>query len=1838
MCFQGFGGWGRFDPWWRVFAVMLGGERVLGTRSGLAHERGVVLLMKGNLMVFMKRKPDGVRSHDPHVGRSLGKRRPSPLIAALVAASLVTGGLAASTAYAGGGGGNAGGGGLTTDGSMYLAWTYKDNNDGGWGPSSNTDGTKAALADMGFSLYSNAEAWIQEATAEANTNCVARFNEAHPDQAGQANCRVVGVGAVGTPTKKFGYAAGADHSIWMRYWNDSIAPYTFANNGTEYRTYQEFEDQPGMSVDKIADEYAPDWVNGSSTGTIVVIALNQYEPKPEEPKDYDLSISTQASGTATKAGETGAVSDRITLSASGSDVTENVSGSATLHWRGVDGTVKQVSKSFTASNRGAATVSVRPSDVVSSWQSWPAGKFWFDVSVPKQGKMKAAASHAGEHDPKESWQTSNVPPRKTIVNAAGDEISAPNDQIASGSLYTARISAHSSGSEHFWLYDIVDVSSQQVVLGAADRDDFSKIHVEDAAGNTVQAEISVDDAQAGKRVVKAHVVNPTSGVYTLVVPQAAKPSDGDYSIPDDSKACWQGDGQDCQTGDSREVGKVTPSPDKVWVLGKDGALTAEDPTWTNSVAADKKTFVAGDAIGAVVNGRIPAHLLNPLVSYSITDDWSGSARWIDWSDKSKVSVFVDGQDVTDQFTITIDAVNHTTTATAKAAFLAKTALKNTDSKVKLYVGGVIKAVDQADTNVTLTNKGSETWNNETKPTNEPPVYLRTPDPNKVWSKDESDAKNADDPDKSNSVSADKKTFVQADTVSVTVNGTLPKNLAKDLDSYELGDDWSKDAAKVDLSDTSSVRVYIDGVDKTSLFDVHSEGTKTWVSAKAGLLKGSANQTVDRKVRMTINGRLRANAIEAGQTVTVVNDGWEKWNQQSIPTNEPPIYEWAPNPDKSWIRYVDGKWQTVIDPDGSNTTGADDMKFLDGDLVGAVVNGTLPANLAKLSKIELTDDYADADYLFDLTGDVSKIRVYESDATTDAKSSVADIANKGRDVTDKFTITVKGTVVTATAKADYVAAQVGLKSAKQVTLLVPGRVNFANGKGVAQVRADFKKAAGSELTFCTDPTTGKELVNKGSQRVNDTTEATNEPRICGYIPPVEKKVIAEGSEGGDNADANGTTVFPGQKVEYRLTTKPQLPAQLAYEITDVAITDTYDEHLIPDMQTVEAVDLNTGDVISKHEYTTAWDEQAHSFTLTFDKAWVKANWPAGSNPRIQIRFEGTVSKDAPTNVKVGNEWKLTLNNMITPSNRVENQPPSIQPGKQDTQKDPSINIDGKTALLGDVIYYRVNIDATKLTNTAYKVWRLGVVDDYDDEYLKLDERNVQVLDDQGKDVTARFNVQDKDGVVYAFAKTVDTYIDTTGKTVKGDPQPEDLQAYAALTDADHDPLTQPAIDQTLLGHSYQLVLPMSVIKVTDGYTVSNTATQVTNDQRDVTNTVTNPLKPVNPSKDVTVTVGGSSVNGHSIYKDHLFLYQLDSSILPPDRAYQQITDWTGVDQLDTKHDEYTGQWAVYATRDVYKDGQVVTAAGTRIAGSDYTGDLGDLFTLDASDTGLITVKATQTYLDLVSADNDHEQGWRLYLQVKRTSVADKVENTWTETVNGQPRESNTVWTKTPDMTPSLKLEKWDTTSGFEQGDRDDSKQALNMDKDSTSITFTITNTSKTDPDTGDGFWFKASDLDLTDTTIVGDAKVDMSSLVYPDNWDTLILKPGESVNITGTLKGVKEGDKHTNRAVVTGTPLTECQPDTTKDPFSSDGEDMDPEYSTGDIIETDGVKLCPDTIVTSNTDDWNGYRTKPLPVTGTAIMPLTGGMLLILMAGGMLILIRRRHDRPVHMGRHAQAAM
>ena len=235
----------------------------------------------------------------PPKGKPKWLRKGIALLAAI--ATLATGGIVASTAYAEGdtgGGGNAGGGPVGGGGSdsFNLQWNYGDNGKG-FGPSSDWNSTKAAITNgangfrgLGWSVEAQGDEWIQEATQEADTNCEARVQKVYPNA--PRSCRVVGVGIVGAGTQ-FGYGAAASHSIWMDYWHQVVDGRNFNNGSQDYQTKNAFSVDPSLSVDKIADKFAPDYdfVNGNSLGTIVVIALSRNEPAPAA---FTPTISTNA--------------------------------------------------------------------------------------------------------------------------------------------------------------------------------------------------------------------------------------------------------------------------------------------------------------------------------------------------------------------------------------------------------------------------------------------------------------------------------------------------------------------------------------------------------------------------------------------------------------------------------------------------------------------------------------------------------------------------------------------------------------------------------------------------------------------------------------------------------------------------------------------------------------------------------------------------------------------------------------------------------------------------------------------------------------------------------------------------------------------------------------------------------------------------------------------------------------------------------------------------------------------------------------------------------------------------------------------------------------------------------------------------------------------------------------------------------------------------------------------------------------------------------------------------------------------------------------------------------
>lgn len=914
-----------------------------------------------------------------------------------------------------------------------------------------------------------------------------------------------------------------------------------------------------------------------------------------------------------------------------------------------------------------------------------------------------------------------------------------------------------------------------------------------------------------------------------------------------------------------------------------------------------------------------------------------------------------------------------------------------------------------------------------------------------------------------------------------------------------------------------------------------------------------------------------------------------WNDKPVGTTSPHSFTtWKPQPDKVWVkRLPDGKYAAAIDPKKTNDQGIDGSTILDGERLGAVINTPITSNLAEMPKeFTVVDDFGQSEYLLDL-GDITESRVYFSDATSDTASSVADIVSTGEDVTDHFAIARHASTVTATADVTFRERLKGRSADAQVSLFIPFIANFADGGGAAQVRSDYGKKPGDELTLCTDSTAAKRtFTNMGSVQINDSVEKTNEPALCGYIPPVHKDVVAAADEDGSQSSIEGKSVDEGDVVEYVLTTEPQLPDDLAATITEVSVKDVYDARTRPNKQTLEITDISTGRVLPKSAYTTVWHDSDHAFTVSLDPTLVSAQWQKGMHPRLLVRFEAVILEGI-NKTGVTNSWTLKLNNSLTPSNKVTTIPHNPQPDKTVLDAEQSITVDGKTALLGDTIWYRIRLDAASLRDSAYRVMKLGVVDDYDEKHLKLNEGSITVTDGNGADVTSAFNYQIKDGVLYGFAKTVDTVSTVTGETLRGDPQPADLATYAAMPVGGR--LASAGIDQSLLGKEYWVNLPMTVISVEDEVTVTNQATQVTNNVSTPTGSVDNPLRRLSPHKDVVLTVAGESVNTGEIVRDSHVLYRLDSSVLPANRANPKVTEWSIVDDYDQSRDTFTGQWAVYAAHDIFgADGKKLYAQGQAISinsvqQKDLAGTTPEPYVSLTHNNGVITLEATPTFLNIASGMQTTEVSWTAYVQMERTQPG-RVANFFTETLNNVTRRSNDVVTVTTEPSPSIAVEKFDTKSGLKRGDRDSEKEALRM-TGNTDITFHVTNTGDT----------PLTHLTLRDELILGSGET--SDFRYPNGWDDLILEPGHSVDVHAKITGVDPGQRHTDRVTVTGTPTSAC-PTRTNTPF--------------EVIVTppDSATLCKGPEISAS-DDWNGV----MPPVPTALAR-TGGTVALAGALGL----------------------
>ncbi|MCI4659726.1 LPXTG cell wall anchor domain-containing protein [Cryobacterium zhongshanensis] len=1640
----------------------------------------------------------------------------------------MSGSLAASAATGGGGVGGGGGGG----GTAAEYWLYTgDNFDGVNDPAQGWGQTSIDYFAGGMEQQARWSDGVGGNRTGINQACGAAIDQAVARSNGTSNrARVIQVGVAVDYIGSQAYMGWGGGQAQMQSWYQGL---------TAARSWQGQVPQYDNALQ--VDVFNSFMANIVPQPRIVCVALNDGEGGPA---NYDLSLDTDKASTFALAGSTATVSDNINTSTP-SSIRENINAVVTLRWGGVEGNPKFSSKNVTISNSGTtSSPGFTPGDF--GFSAWPAGAFWFDVSVAQQGKMNAAVNHDGGNDARESWSAGTTPPRKVLTSGVASDALGNDEVLASGMFYNAQITARTNGiTSSMTISDTI--GTDKVFIGAQASDVSSAAYVLDPNGNKTAANITINRS-GGKVTVSGTVTSIPDGFqaleYTLIVPTYVMPTKADYTITDDSKVCYTASQTACIAGNSAQTRKITPVPDKVWVLDANGALATADPAQTNQAGVDNKVFSPGADIGAVVNGSVPAKLAENLSSYSLTDDWTDAAKFVDFSDTSKAKVFLNGIDVTSQFDITI--VGTTTVATAKATFLNSTKGLTQARSVKLYVGGSFRLDYETDGQITkLTNSGSEKWNNEAVTTNTPAIYTVTPNPDKVWVLDEKGALTTSDPNGTNSAGVDNKTFAPGAGISAVVNGSVPANLGAKLNAYVITDDWTSSATYVDFSDVSKAKVFLDGANVTNQFDIAVIGTKTVATAKATFLNNTAFRAAAGVVKLFITGAFRNTYDTNGALDRLTNAASESWNGKSVETATPALFTVTPTPDKVWVLDEQGGLSTS-DKDWSDTAGADGKVFLQNDAVAAVVNGSIPANLGSpLYNYSITDDWTDAAQYVDFT-----------------QVALAKVFYNGVDVTAGFDVNIVGTTTVATAKAPFLAATEGLAKDGAVKLIISG-----------VFRADYD-TNGQIVT----------LSNAGTETWNNRTDATNTPPVYTWTPNPNKEVLGSTEESGDkgHSDINGAAVWPGQKLEYSVGVDLRIPAGTARGVKTLAVEDAYDPYFVPDKTSVEfwdSRDNSNPKPVARAAYTLTFDEAAHTFTATFKQSWIDANVGTdGANDKwltqgwLTMRFTGTVSKAVVAGSSVVNQAFQILNGARTGTEIPTVAIPAVTPVK-DSLNTNLIDINGKTVVEGDVILYRLTMDGGPARDKlAYNVHKFGMVDDYDEVHLALSDADITVTEKAtGLDVTGKFNVKVTDGVAYVFAKTVDT-AGTYGGTIAGDPQASDLAAYDAATIK---PLEDPIIDQTLLGKNYWITMKATVTKAEDGYVIQNQASQNIQNTHYATKIVSNPLKAIDPSKDVVVSeeTQDASLGGTEVRMNTVFNYRLNSSEIPANRAYT-ATQWSLTDPFDKVHDQYTGIWAVYANTDIYQGSTLIFKKGDLLQDSagreseSWTGFFDVTFD-EASYT--VKIEPTQKYLDLVGTRDDLASSFSAYTKMVRIAPSDKIENKVSESYNKFARDSNIVWTKTIEY-PAIEVKKFTLSEGETDGSHSDAKNAYAESADQLKLadlpadaavgTVALQNGVEVGvrfTNTGDVPLTNVTVADITQDGMRGDLEglvcaVPAAVVVPPvlniiqgatvlaadaNGMDWVLpstittLAAGQTVDCKGTLRGMAPGMTHGDTVVVTG---------------------------------------------------------------------------------------------------------
>ncbi|MEY8436006.1 SspB-related isopeptide-forming adhesin [Streptococcus hyointestinalis] len=509
----------------------------------------------------------------------------------------------------------------------------------------------------------------------------------------------------------------------------------------------------------------------------------------------------------------------------------------------------------------------------------------------------------------------------------------------------------------------------------------------------------------------------------------------------------------------------------------------------------------------------------------------------------------------------------------------------------------------------------------------------------------------------------------------------------------------------------------------------------------------------------------------------------------------------------------------------------------------------------------------------------------------------------------------------------------------------------------------------------------------------------------------KPVVSKSVSDTDNANTDGKTVAKGDTEVYTLT-HDNIYANV--KVGDpITITDPLEAGVIP------AEEENLADNTAKG-WTVAYDKDNNTYTFTATYKGKKLAAPT-------IKWKGEYD-----NAYYDNTYKVTVgNNTYTVfSNTVNNRTPEPPKPVKSITDNSGADINGASVMDKNVNFHLTTDYKPYTTISASKAAiekGFAVLDDVQDGAFTVDEANIKMTADNKdvKDLFTMYHVLSDEARTEAIQKILDNY----GMSPVG----EFYLWVAKAPNSFYENYVKQAKNVTI-------DLPAR-LNVDPGVKVYNDFFQIDFGNSYQSNQVVVERPDIQPEKHALDKTDDSIVlDNQTVQIGDYIRYLLDGVTVPV--KHDTLWQYDGVDQLDTVHDRYTGNYkgvimgTQYTAKEdlvlpydvTLEDGTFIKAGDTIKAGSKYAfrfefdQDTNDEFinkivkiTWDA-EKGKWSYSIDKEFLHSLGIEGTFDVDF--YLEVERIAAGD-VTNTFVNIVNGQEMEAKVI-THTPEKpkTPTL----------------------------------------------------------------------------------------------------------------------------------------------------------------------------------------------------------------------------